>query len=119
MTQPTDFDAVMDGIEQVKDVEGVTHTLRNPDLCLVLYPGERVRYTLERGSVIEEQAQIPARVPEGAEDVAATLVDVVALAVAQVARQHDRQVIRVARRGNGPQVAAALREAGFYVVEFE
>jgi hypothetical protein len=120
----TDFDAVVtevmsaDTPVQVKDAEGVMHTIRNPELCIVVYPGDSFRVTLENGSMVEEERKLPIEIPEGADDVESALASIVALRIAQIADQHNRQVIRVARVGVGPAIAAALREAGYYVLEF-
>jgi hypothetical protein len=104
---------------QVTDSEGVTHTLRNPERCLVFHPSSR-RFAVEHGMVIQEESKLGnALVSEGlVDDVDAALVTAIALTLGQTARQHDLQVIRVGKSSNGPAVASALRDAGFYVVEF-
>lgn len=104
---------------QVTDRDGVTHTLRDPSRSLVYYPTSQ-RFTLERGMTIEEESKLGGVLIQEdlVEDVDAAIVSAVALTLAQTAQQHDIQVIRVSQAGNGADVAAALREAGFYVVEF-
>ena len=103
---------------QFRDAAGATHVIRDPERCLVYYPTSR-RFTLERGSRVEQESKLGGvTVMEGADDAEASLVDIIALRLAEQAKQHDLQVFRVANSGNGPAVAAALRNAGHYVVEF-
>lgn len=103
---------------QVKDRFGVVHTLRNPELSLTFYPAGG-RINLERGPYVEQEAKLGnVEAPEGAEDVETAIATIIAVRLAEYADQHNRQVIRIASHGNGPKIAAALREAGFYVVEF-
>jgi hypothetical protein len=102
----------------VKDRFAVVHALRNPELSLTFYPAGG-RINLERGPIVEEEAKLgTVQAPEGTEDAGTAIVALIAERLADYARQHNRQVIRVASHGNGPEIAAALREAGFYVVEF-
>ena len=106
-------------VHQLRDADGIVHTIRNPELCLTVYPGARFRLTIERGSHVEQESQLPVDVPDGVDDVEAAIAQIIALRVAEIATQHGRQVIRVANVGPiGPAIADALREAGFYVVEF-
>jgi hypothetical protein len=103
---------------QVKDRAGVVHTLRNPELSLTFYPAGR-RINLERGPIVEEEAKLGSvEAPEGAEDLETAIATIIALRLVEYARQHNRQVFRIANTGNGPAIAAALREAGEYVLEF-
>jgi hypothetical protein len=118
----TDFDAVVADVmaegKKIVDVEGVTHTIRNPELCLVVYPGSRPRVTIENGSRIEQESHLPIDAPEDVDDVETAIAQIVAARVGEIAEQHGRQVIRVAAVGNGPAIANALREGGFCVLEF-
>lgn len=93
-------------------------TPRNPERCIVYYPATK-RFTRDRGMVEEEQGKLGGvDVPADAENVEAAIAAVIALRLAEDARQHDIEVIRVQQVGNGPAIAAALREAGLWVVEF-
>jgi hypothetical protein len=103
---------------QIKDRDGVVHTLRDPQLSLTFYPGGR-RVNLERGPFVEQEAKLgTVEAPEGVEDVEAAVAKIIALRLVEYAHQHNRQIFRIANSGNGPAVAAALREAGEFVLEF-
>jgi pyruvate/2-oxoglutarate dehydrogenase complex dihydrolipoamide acyltransferase (E2) component len=91
---------------------------RNPDRCVVYHPAGR-RFTLDHGSAVEEEGKVTGLdVPEGTEDVVSALVKLEAFRLAELARRYDLDVIRVEKVGNGPAIAATLREAGFFVIEF-
>lgn len=105
-------------VVQVRDTDGVVHTLRKPEQCIVLdMAGGKPRFTIEHGPVIREQGSVSIASAKEQEDVAAAIAATVAFHVAQVARQHDITVIRVWIDESSQPVAGALKDAGFYVIE--
>lgn len=99
------------------DAWGVTHTIREPHRCLVYWPAGQ-RYTLDRGSRIEEDGRVPAEAPNGAEDLDTAIATVEAVSIAKLAQNHDIQVIRVEQSGRGSILNDLLRDAGFFVIPF-
>lgn len=104
-------------VPQFRDEEGVTHTIREPERCLVFKPNGSA-FEFHRGPRVEQAGQIPADVPEGADDVTKAVASITALRVAEMASQHAIQIIRVEQSGIGPIVTDNLREAGFYVIRY-
>lgn len=94
---------------------------KNPDRCIVVKTvadRERAYCTVDHGSRVEEEFRVNGKTPEGAEDQLKAFAHTIALHVAQEARQRDIEVVRVSNADAGRATAAALREAGFHVIEF-
>lgn len=104
---------------QVKDRDGVVHTLREPSRCIVIdMRGRRVEFTVERGSRVETQGSVGRSIPEDAEDKITALGVAVAERTAGLAREHNIQVIRVFVFDDTTRVLSdTLRAVGFYVVD--
>lgn len=95
---------------------------KNPNRCIVVrtvQSRERAYCQEEHGSfLVGDPFRVNGRVPEGAADLLAAFASTIALHVAQEARQRDIDVVRVSNADAGVAVAAALRESGFFVIEF-
>jgi hypothetical protein len=112
------------------EVVDVKRTPRNQDHCIVVRPdfdAQRAYCSIDRGShQVEEPFRVNGKITEeeqaaAGEDQAALLTAFakrIADVVTTEALQRDIEVARVPNSQAGQATAAALREAGFTVVEF-
>ncbi len=105
-----------------QNAEAATNrTPRDPDRCIVVRTvpeSKRAYCSVDHGSRVVEEFRVNGEVPENAENILSAFAASVALQIAQKAQTLDIEVVRVSNAKAGAETAVALREAGFYVVEF-